>query len=317
MTKLEQSHRHFRSLDVTTNITFTSSSTTSSSAAYNYNTQTLPARVNRLTDSRPRSLRPPHHHHRWSVPSRLSLEEAHTSLPLWSSSAMLEDEEDVSFSCDSLDLSLASSPPLPVSTISTPTPRKRWQSLDFSQRSSLLSLDDLEFAVAPNSASPDGDEQQQQQDQQQHPRFVCWDLPFTSQRPRSKPFVRVHPRMRSEVNPPPVHKCNLKAHRSPCKVRSRTSSRERLTLNRTASGQKQPPSSSSRPMLRAAKDDGSAMPSNSKWTRRLNIQQLLPSKTSVSSSNISLLMLESNSAEACSRRGTKIPVCMQNYASES
>jgi len=294
--RLEQSHRHFHSLDVTTNITYT----TSSIRPVTYNTQTLPARVNRLTDSRSRSQRPPHH--RWSVPSRLSLDDVHTSLPLWSSSAMLEDEEDGSFSCDSLDLSLASSPPLPNDPNLTPTPRKRWQSLDFSQRSSLLSLDELEFAVAPNSASPDGDEQQQHQSQQQeHPRFVCWDLPFTPQRPRSKPLVRVHPRMRSEVNPPAVHKCNLKAHRSPSKGRSRTSSRERLQNRGPNQSSKSSPSS--RPILTAAAKDDGAMHA-SKWTRRLNIQQLLPSKTSFSSSNISLLLLENSSADACSRRGT-------------
>jgi hypothetical protein len=103
--------------------------------------------------------------------------------------------------------------------------------------------------------------------------------------------------MRSEINPPPVHKCNLKTHRSPSKGRSRTSSRERLQ-NR-GPNQLSKSSSSSRQILTATKDDGAMYAS--KWTRRLNIQQLLPSKASFSSSNISLL-LENSSAD--SRRGT-------------
>jgi hypothetical protein len=149
-------------------------------------------------------------------------------------------------------------------------------------------------------------QQQQNQHQQQrrpdeeefHPRFVSWELPFNSQRSGhcrlGKPWVRVHPRMRSEVNPPASHKCDLKAHRR-CKPRSRTSSRERTpsahdgVCNNNNNGPDSMPEMANRSNAK------------SKWTRRVCVQQLLPSKTRFSSSSSSLDVR----ADAQTGRGTR------------
>ena len=201
--RLEQSHRLFRSLDVTT--------VTSA-------TDIPPVQVDRLTDS-PSSPHMKRTFHRWSDATYHSL--PHSSL--WSTT--FEDDEG-SLSCDSLDpsstQSMTAGPSTVVSSPSPPpcpTPRKRWQSPGSTPRPSLLEcIEPVDLNV-----------QHQQEAEELHPRFVCWELPFTPHRPGggvAKPWVRVQPRMRSEVNPPAAHKCDLKAHRR-CKTRSRPSSRER------------------------------------------------------------------------------------------
>lgn len=277
---LDQSHRLFRSLDVT------------ASALIN-----PPVQVDRLTDS---PSPPPNVpiSHRWSDTSYYSL--PHTSL--WSTT--LEDDE-ASLSCDSLDTSsiqaTVSGPSLSndVSTSSSPlcpTPRKRWHSpAPVAQRPM---VEPFELTTLPQ----DGKEQQQLQPKQEeelHPRFVCWELPFNHHRSgggSAKPWVRVQPRMRSELNPPAAHKCDLKAHRR-CKPQSRTSSRERMTLN-TTSNKNGPESLPNMSSHQTAK---------SKWTRRVSVQQLLPSKARFSSSSLDIR------ADAQTGRGTRSdqPICMK------
>ena len=128
-----------------------------------------------------------------------------------------------------------------------------------------------------------------QETEELHPRFVCWELPFTSHRPGggvAKPWVRVQPRMRSEVNPPAAHKCDLKAHRR-CKPRSRPSSRERSSATTGNSGPDSMPEMANRQSAKL------------KWTRRVSVQQILPSKARFSSSSLDVR------ADAQSGRGTR------------
>lgn len=269
--RLLQSHHLFRSLDVTV------------STATN-----PPVQVARLTDF-PSPKAPISH--RWSEPAA-----AYHSLPhpsLWSTA--MEDDE-ASLSCDSLDPSSThaaisaprgSSPSPPP----CPTPRKRWQSPAATSRSNSLQecIEPLDFLNVQH--------QRRQEEEEFHPRFVCWELPFNSQRSGhcklGKPWVRVHPRMRSEVNPPASHKCDLKAHRR-CKPRSRPSSRERTPVHDGGSASSGPdsvpPDMTNRPNAK------------SKWTRRVGVQQLLPSKTRFSSSSSSSLDVR---ADAQCGRGTR------------
>ena len=76
------------------------------------------------------------------------------------------------------------------------------------------------------------------------PRFVCWELPLTARESTSdgpsRPVVRVHPRMRSELNPPPAHKCDLMTSPSAaagaaCKSRSVTANRPKAPPYRRSS----------------------------------------------------------------------------------
>lgn len=262
--RLDQSYRLFRSLDVTTNTASAISS---------------PVQVDRLTDSpSPPPIAP--------TPYRWSSESAYYSLPhssLWSTTFEDEDE-DASLSSDSLDPSTSSQPTMGVPSAADisspspppgPTPRKRWQSPATTPRPSLLDVSPIELAVA------------NQQEEELHPRFVCWELPFTPHRSGpAKPWVRVQPRMRSELNPPAAHKCDLKAHRR-CKPRSRPSSRERGAA--TTTGSNGPDSMPDMSIRSSAK---------SKWTRRVGVQQLLPSKARFSCSSLDVR------ADAQSGRGT-------------
>lgn len=268
--RLGQSHRLFRSLDVTAS------------------TINPPVQVDRLTDSPsspPPTIAPTPH--RWSDAAYYSL--PHSSL--WSTT--FEDDE-ASLSCDSLDPSTTQTTqtvvdgPSATNQVSSPspplcpTPRKRWQS---PAPAAQPMVEPLESTPQPNAS----------QEEEFHPRFVCWELPFTPHRSgggQTKPWVRVHPRMRSEVNPPAAHKCDLKAHRR-SKPRSRPSSRERTALNATTgcnisgNGPDSLPDMSNRPTVK------------SKWTRRVNVQQLLPSKARFSSSSLDVR------DDAQSGRGTR------------
>lgn len=199
------SHRLFRSLDVSTI------------------TSPLPIQVDRLTDSpSPPPPQLPFRQWSWmSGPTCYSPPTSHTSLIFWpkttSSNWAEEDDDEASFSCDSLDLSrnlgadeFGVSPLRPKQT-----PRKRWQN------------------PAPPSRPAHQDENMEAEvPSVLFPRFVYWELPSgTSHRRRrtsSKSLIRVPPRMRSEVCPPPTHKCDLKAgaHRT-SKTRSRPSNRDR------------------------------------------------------------------------------------------
>ncbi len=270
--RLEQSHRLFRSLDVTT---ITSA------------THTLPVQVDRLTDSP--SPPPPvsrTSHHRWSDATYHSLPHSN----VWSTT--FEDDEG-SLSCDSLDPSSTQSATAGPSTVVSspspppcPTPRKRWQSPGSTPRPSLLEC------IEPMDLSG---VQHQQEEEELHPRFVCWELPFTPHRSGggvAKPWVRVQPRMRSEVNPPAAHKCDLKAHRR-CKQRSRPSSRERST--NAAGGNNSNGNNGPDSMPEMANRQSAKL----KWTRRVSVQQILPSKARFSSSSLDVR------ADAQSGRGTR------------
>ena len=278
--RLDQSHRLFCSLDVTaSNIS-------------------PPVQVNRLTDSPSPPLIAP-------TPRRWSDNNTYSSLPysnLWSTT--FEDDE-ASLSCDSLDFpstthqtlmtnsnvtSNVSSPSPPL----CPTPRKRW-SCPSPNLDPLIDTPLDEVVMTEQSQHQPQQLQQQQQQQRDeeelHPRFVCWELPFTSNRSSNgpaKPLVRVQPRMRSEVNPPAAHRCDLKALRRP-KPRSRPSSRERAN-QQSGSGKSEPDS-----LL----DVSSRSSVKSKWTRRVGVQQLLPSKACISSSALDVR------ANAQSGQGTR------------
>jgi len=83
------------------------------------------------------------------------------------------------------------------------------------------------------------------------PRSVSWDLPLTLDGDDSKRRASVLPQIGSQKNPPPAHKCQLKAiHRTTAQSRPRW----------IASGR-----------------------GKSKWTGQISVQQLLPSKTNVES----------------------------------
>ena len=109
-----------------------------------------------------------------------------------------------SYSSDSLESPLALSEKLTSYPTGKP-PRKTW-----SQSSLSLNFepDSLDLMTSSKTIS--------------HPRYACWELPLTC---GSKPIVKVHPRMRSERNPPPSHKCDLNSPAACSRVlvpRSRT-----------------------------------------------------------------------------------------------
>ena len=284
--RLLQSHHLFRSLDVTV------------STVTNHHHHP-PVQVNRLTDSpSPIALAPKSH--RWSESAAAFHSLPHPSL--WSTT--IEDDE-ASLSCDSLDHSSthaaigvpsASSPSPPT----CPTPRKRWQSPAPTSRSNnrLDYIEPLDLLNVQQQKQQQQRQPRQQDEEEFHPRFVSWELPFNSQRSGhcklGKPWVRVHPRMRSEVNPPASHKCDLKAHRR-CKPRSRPSSRERTPANDGGVGNNNNSGPDSMPEMANRSN------AKSKWTRRVSVQQLLPSKTRFSSSSSSLDVR----ADAQSGRGTR------------
>lgn len=283
-----RSHRLFRSLDVTT-VTTISSITPA----------TVPVchQDDRLTDSPSPPLHPSPFQRWLGSPAYSSPRASHTSLTLWPTTTWEEEkealEEEATFSCDSLDPSqtfCAVAPTVRTSPSPPPSqsaPRKRWHS--------------------PAQQQESCDERTRQ-----FPRFVCWELPAHNSVRRSstsKPLVRVHPRMRSEIHPPTSHKCDLKAkaHHTP-RSRLRLSSRDR---NSSGSGQE------------SMTDDSCSRPSrkssSSKWTRSVSIQQLLPSKSRFSASS-SMLSLNCSS-ETRSGRGTyqlgshktHQSLCMKNH----
>lgn len=277
--RLDRPHHLFRSLDVTQTRPATTTTATVTT------TRTLrPVQVDRLTDT---PSPPPVF--RWNGAACYS--QPHASLALWAKE--LEDEE-ASFSCDSLDPSLAAesssvaaafeSTAAPSPSPSCPTPRKRWQSPAESRRPSMMGLEEpLEPSGPAQSVNGGG----ASEEQALHPRFVCWELPFSSLRSDAgpaKPLGRVQPRMRSEFNKPAVHRCELKAQRKFKTSRSRTSSRERAAKSEGPESMPDVAGSSNQP--------------KTKWTRRINVQQLLPSKARFSSSSLDVR------SDGQSRRGT-------------
>lgn len=279
--RADRPHHLYRSLDVTQTQAATATTVTTTRTP-------RPVQVDRLTDT---PSPPPVF--RWNGAACYS--QPHASLALWARE--LEDEE-ASFSCDSLDPSLAaesataarqSTAATPSPSPSCPTPRKRWHSPAESRRPSMMGYDDASESSAPTAREPSG--VGANDDQALVPRFVCWELPFSSLRSdggTAKPLVRVQPRMRSEANRPAAHKCDLKTRKLKPN-RSRTSSRDRAA--RAGSCAK------SGPVSMPAVPCPSTQPTN-KWTRRINVQQLLPSKARFSSSSLDVR------ADGQTRRGT-------------
>ena len=280
----ERSHHLFRSLDVTQTQPATATTVTTTRTP-------RPVQVDRLTDT---PSPPPVF--RWNGAACYS--QPHASLALWVQE--LEDEE-ASFSCDSLDPSLAaesttaasqSAAATPSPSPSCPTPRKRWQSPAESRRPSMMGYDDVPEPNGPTAREPGSSASEEQA---LVPRFVCWELPFSSLRSdggTAKPLVRVQPRMRSEVNKPAAHKCDLKTTSRRFKAnRSRTSSRDRAATQGGSCAKSGPESMPNVPC------SSSTQPTN-KWTRRINVQQLLPSKARFSSSSLDVR------SDGQTRRGT-------------
>lgn len=264
-------------------------------------TQTQPATTAKITTRTPRPVRvdrltetpSPPPVFRWNS-ATACYSQPHTSLALWVKE--LEDEE-ASFSCDSLDPSLANelgtavaasqsttAPSISSPSPSYPTARKRWQSPAESRRPSMMGYDDV--AESNGSTEQELTGNSTNDDQALVPRFVCWDLPFNSLKSGStKPLVRVQPRMRSEVNKPAAHKCDLKTQRRSKPNRSRTPSRERGSCAKSGP--------ESMPIVPT-----SLTQPKTKWTRRINVQQLLPSKARFSSSSLDVR------SDGQTRRGT-------------
>lgn len=255
------SHRLFRSLDV-------SVSTTSPPPPRVGGGRLIPPFPSTDSPSPPPPPPVPRavaHFRRWSgPPACYSPTETYTSLTLWPTTSWPDEEEETSYSCDSLDL--AHKAP------ERPTPRKRWQSPSA----------DLDLSLPAQSEGGPAEDQ--------HPRFVFWELPVSSGK-GSRPLVRVQPRMRSEMHPPPSHKCDLShkgvavVRRRTPRARSRSVSRERRSNH---SPTKEPPK---------------------RWSARRfgSVQELLPSKPKSPSSFSSALLPDRNGSHSdCdqSRRGT-------------